>query len=167
MQTVHLHKYTRSWSALKLVHPPCKVVQHTILRKCNTIHCVPVSSQCPQQTSISTSRTVHLKIWIAHLGHGLRQRLAFTIASIIITVNFVNKSAFVAEERKELKRPMNETVKWWQETMDDERVVRVSDGVYRNGRIRMVLQIMQERRFSGPCGMEETLFSWCNIGLTP
>lgn len=52
---------------LCISHYMRRIVQHTIIRKCNTVHRVPVPTQCSQKASIRTSGIVHLKSKVAYM----------------------------------------------------------------------------------------------------
>ena len=62
--------------------------------------------------------------------------------------HFVCRCVFVAEERREMARLMNEIVVGWESMEDDERVIWVLEEACRDGRVRKALQRMWRKRTS-------------------
>ena len=59
--------------------------------------------------------------------------------------HFVCQCVFVAEERREMARLMNEIVMGWESMEDDERVIWVLEEACRGGRVRKALQRMWQK----------------------
>ena len=64
--------------------------------------------------------------------------------------DFMCQCVFVAEERGEMARLMNEIVVEWESMKDDERVIWVLEEACRNGRVQRALQGMWRNRTSCP-----------------
>ena len=64
--------------------------------------------------------------------------------------HFVCRCVFVAEERREMARLMNEIVVGWESMKDDKRVIWVLEEACRDGRVRKALQRMWQKRTSCP-----------------
>ena len=64
--------------------------------------------------------------------------------------HFVCRCVFVAEERREMARLMNEIVVGWESMKDDERVVWVLEEACKYGRVWKALQRMCQKRTSCP-----------------
>ena len=64
--------------------------------------------------------------------------------------HFVCRCVFVAEERREMARLMNEIVVGWESMKDDDRVIWVLEEACKDGRVRKALQRMWQKRTSCP-----------------
>ena len=64
--------------------------------------------------------------------------------------HFVCQCVFVAEERREMARLINEIVVGWESMKDDERVIWVLEEACKDGRVRKALQRMWQKRTSCP-----------------
>ena len=64
--------------------------------------------------------------------------------------HFMCRCVFVAEERREMARLMNEIVVGWESMKDDERVIWVLEEACRDGGVWKALQSMWQKRTSCP-----------------
>ena len=141
------------WREAARERPKLEVIGSLMDAECKA-QCVEIECKMQRRMMVKLRRgTAELRVetgrWCG-LSRGEQLCTNCNNGEVINVKHFMCRCVFVAEERREMARLMNEIVVGWESMKDDERVIGVLEEACRDGRVQKALQRMWRKRTSCP-----------------